>query len=317
MKNFFSHDEGARNDPKLIKVLMRLGQVGKSTYWDLIEMLYEQNGYLVLSECESYAFALRTSCELIESLIHDFDLFENDGTSFWSESALRRLAQRKAKSVKAAESTAKRWGNTNAMRTHSGSNAKKEKEKKRKEIDSSLRSESPPTPEAGTQKEIGGSAAEDSDLLAQTEKVSPVAAAPSDEPAWHDEAKELAAGMYGLWGITHLQADAQMRVLRFVKAQFAAGKAALLTAQFVAYRDFKKASEQPLHSWKTYIGSNGYADGAWNTQDWTANLTTYLKTTPSHGSSHRRNNGPAAAAGRVSALTAEDYTRRPDRSTAA
>ena len=133
MKNFFSHDEGARNDPKLIKVLMRLGQAGKGTYWDLIEMLYEQNGYLVLSECESYAFALRTSCELIESLIHDFDLFENDGTSFWSESALRRLAQRKAKSIKAAESAAKRWGNTNAMRTHSGSNAKKEKEKKRKE----------------------------------------------------------------------------------------------------------------------------------------------------------------------------------------
>lgn len=314
MKNFFSHDEGARNDPKLIKVLMRLGQAGKGTYWDLTEMLYEQDGYLVLSECESYAFALHTSCELIESLIHDFELFENDGTSFWSESALRRLAHRKAKSVKAAESAAKRWENANSMRTQSERTAKKGKERKREEIDSSLRSESPPIPKAGAQKKMGDLAEKVADLPALTEKAPPVAGAPPD---WEDEARELAADMYGLWDITHQQDDAQGRVLQFVKTQFAACKGALLTAQFVAYRDFKKASKQPLHSWKTYIGSNGYADGAWNTQDWTANLTTYLKTTPSHGSSHRRNNGPAAAAGRVSALTAEDYTRRPDRSTAA
>jgi hypothetical protein len=130
MKNFFSHDEGARNDPKLIKVLMRLGQAGKGVYWDLIEMLYEQNGYLLLAECESYAFALRTECDLLTKLITEFELFENDGTRFWSASALRRLAQRKGKSEKASESAAKRWQNASAMRTHSEGNANKGKEKK-------------------------------------------------------------------------------------------------------------------------------------------------------------------------------------------
>lgn len=130
MKNWFSHDEGARNDPKLIKVLMRLGQAGKGVYWDLIEMLYEQNGHLLLSECESYAFALRTECDLLKKLIGDFDLFENDGTSFWSPSVLRRLAQRKGKSEKASESASKRWQNADAMRTHSKGNAKREENKK-------------------------------------------------------------------------------------------------------------------------------------------------------------------------------------------
>ena len=39
---YFSHDYGSRNDPKLVKVLMKLKQEGKGVYWDLIEMLYEQ-----------------------------------------------------------------------------------------------------------------------------------------------------------------------------------------------------------------------------------------------------------------------------------
>ncbi|WP_026462600.1 Lin1244/Lin1753 domain-containing protein [Adhaeribacter aquaticus] len=133
MKNYFSHDEGARNDPKLIKVLMRLGQAGKGVYWDLIEMLYEQGGYLQLAECDSYAFALRTDCDLIKSLINDFDLFKTDGSKFWSESLLKRLEVRQSKSDKAAKSAAKRWGNANAMQTHSEGNANKEKEKKVKE----------------------------------------------------------------------------------------------------------------------------------------------------------------------------------------
>jgi hypothetical protein len=142
MKNWFSHDEGARNDPKLIKVLMRLGQAGKGVYWDIIEMLYEQDGYLLLSECESYAFALRTDCDLLTKLLTEFELFQNDGTSFWSNAVLTRLELRKGKSAKASESAAKRWQNANAMRTHSEGNASKGKESKGKEIkeNNSLRS---------------------------------------------------------------------------------------------------------------------------------------------------------------------------------
>lgn len=136
MRNYFSHDVNARNDAKLIKVLMRLGQAGKGVYWDLVEMLHEQDGYLMHSDCESYAFALRTDCDLINSLISDFGLFESDGERFWSESALRRIEHRNGKSIKAKESAEKRWHtserNANAMRTHSDGNAIKER-KERKE----------------------------------------------------------------------------------------------------------------------------------------------------------------------------------------
>ena len=133
MKNYFSHDEGARNDPKLIKVLMRLGQPGKGVYWDLVEMLYEQDGYLMRSDCESYAFALRTDNDLLKSLINDFDLFTSDDVRFWSDSVLRRLLVRKSKSLKASESAQKRWSDANALRLQSEGNAIKEKERKEKE----------------------------------------------------------------------------------------------------------------------------------------------------------------------------------------
>lgn len=145
---YFSHDYGSRNDPKLVKVLMKLGQAGKGVYWDLIEMLYEQGGYLMLSDCDSYAFALRTDEECITRLINEFGLFENDGERFWSSSVLSRMDRRDVKSQKAKESALKRWNkadsnanasrnNANALQTQSEPNAikeKKGKERKEKEI---------------------------------------------------------------------------------------------------------------------------------------------------------------------------------------
>lgn len=113
---------------------MKLGQAGKGVFWDLVEMLYEQGGKLMRSECESYAFALRVDCETLLSVINDFDLFKSDDTHFWSESVLRRIELRNTKSVKAKESAQKRWSDANAMRTHSEGNAIKEKKRKEKEI---------------------------------------------------------------------------------------------------------------------------------------------------------------------------------------
>lgn len=110
---YFSHDFGARNDPKLIKLLMKHGQEGKGVYWDLVEMLYEQNGKLELSDIESYAFSCRTNTDLMHSLINDFGLFENDNTFFWSNTVLARIAERENKSVKYKKNAEKRWGKQN------------------------------------------------------------------------------------------------------------------------------------------------------------------------------------------------------------
>ena len=104
-----------------------MGQEGKGIYWDLIEMLYEQGGYLMLSECESYAFALRTDKIKLQQVISDFDLFEQKDATFYSNSVLERLGMMKDKSEKASKSAQIRWNNANAMPTQSEGNAIKEK----------------------------------------------------------------------------------------------------------------------------------------------------------------------------------------------
>lgn len=138
---YFSHDHNARNDRKLMRVQMEMGMEGIGLFWCITEMLHEENGYLMLSECERIAFELRTPIERVTRLINDYELFITDEKRLWSESALLRIEKRKEKSEKAAKSAQTRWKapQANAMRTHSEGNAIKERKGKEKKGNESIR----------------------------------------------------------------------------------------------------------------------------------------------------------------------------------
>jgi len=137
MKEYFSHDYNARNDTKLVKVFMKYQLKGIGAYWCIIEMLYEEGGYLLRSEYERISFELRTDLKMIKNIVEDFDLFEKDAKKFWSNTALDRLKKRSEKSVKARESVLKRWAkyerNTNVEQSKNDSNTSKVKKSKEKE----------------------------------------------------------------------------------------------------------------------------------------------------------------------------------------
>ena len=76
MADYFCHDYNARNDPKLIKLQIDLGQEGKGIFWDIIEMLYEQNGKLKISEINVIAFAVRSELSKVKKVIYDYGLFK-------------------------------------------------------------------------------------------------------------------------------------------------------------------------------------------------------------------------------------------------
>lgn len=131
---YFSHDYNSRSDPRMIKLSMKQGMAGIGIYWCIVEMLYEQGGYLPLSNIESIAFELHSECDRIKDVLQNYELFIFEDEMFYSESALRRLNIRNDKSNKARESANKRWNDANAMRTQSEGNAIKEsKVKKKKE----------------------------------------------------------------------------------------------------------------------------------------------------------------------------------------
>ena len=127
---YFSHDLGARNDPKLINLQMELGHEGKGLFWDLIEILYEQDGYIFECDIKSISFALHADYERIKIVLTSYDLFKFGEGKYWSESVLRRLEIRYSKSEKARESVNKRWerqrNNTNVLPTQYEGNTIKE-----------------------------------------------------------------------------------------------------------------------------------------------------------------------------------------------
>ena len=143
MREYFSHDFNARNDRKMMRLMMVHGMCGVGVYWCIVEMLYEEEGRLMRTECERIAFELRVECDLVNSVIADFDLFDFDANAFWSPSVDRRIQAQIQVSNGAKKAAAARWqkfenqsptvGNANAMRTHSDRNARKEKKSKEKE----------------------------------------------------------------------------------------------------------------------------------------------------------------------------------------
>lgn len=124
---YFSHDYNSRSDKELVKVIMKMGMNGIGIYWCMVEMLYEEGGYLMRTEYERIAFELRSHIDSITQLVETFKLFKYDDEKFWSESVLNRIDKRNSKSIKARESANLRWENANAMRSHSDGNAIKER----------------------------------------------------------------------------------------------------------------------------------------------------------------------------------------------
>jgi hypothetical protein len=117
MKDYFSHDYNSRNDPKMVALFMKMGHEGRGIFWDLIEYLYEQGGYLMLSQCECIAYELRTHPDKLRTLISDFGFFKDDGQKFWSESVLKRIEMRNQRSDTARKNAQIRWNSQKNMQS--------------------------------------------------------------------------------------------------------------------------------------------------------------------------------------------------------
>jgi len=136
---YFSHDSNSRNDPKIVKLRMKLGWAGYGIFWAIVEMLRDEDGYAMQTEYESIAFALNEQCDTIKSIIEDFGLFKITSNNFHSESLKKRMQLKDEKSNKASKAAKIRWDkekDADAMQTHSESNAivMQGKERKGKEI---------------------------------------------------------------------------------------------------------------------------------------------------------------------------------------
>ncbi len=120
---YFSHDYDASNDPKLQEVLMEHGVAGWGVFWYIVERLYEQGGRLPLKQCKCIAFALHADCNMVESVVKNFGLFDNNGKMFWSNSVNKRLDKRQSIQEKRKRAALSRWKSNTKKQDKTESNA--------------------------------------------------------------------------------------------------------------------------------------------------------------------------------------------------
>ncbi len=134
---YFTHDYYSRHDKAMVGLMMKKGVESVGVFWCIVEMLYEENGYLSINEYERITFELRCEYDLVKYVVEESGLFKIEDNFFYSDTILDRLNKRDEKRKKATNSINKRWenqrDNTNVLQTNYDSNTIKVKESKVKE----------------------------------------------------------------------------------------------------------------------------------------------------------------------------------------
>ena len=118
---YFSHDAGARRDPKVLKLRSKYGAEGYGWYFMIIEIMREQDDfafpYADEFDVAGLAMEIGTTPEILNRFINDcinvFSLLKLEDGKLFSSSLNDRMSKMTEISEKRKSAIAKRWGNTN------------------------------------------------------------------------------------------------------------------------------------------------------------------------------------------------------------
>ena len=133
-KTYFNHDSNSRNDIRIIKLRAKLSYEGYGIFWALLELLFNEENKLCISDYETLAFGLQCDPKILKQVIEDFELFVIEDNCFYSKWLHRHIEDINNKSTKAKESINKRWNNTNVLRPKYDSNTSRVEVKVNKSI---------------------------------------------------------------------------------------------------------------------------------------------------------------------------------------
>lgn len=108
---YFTHDFNARSDPKLLNLRADLGMQGVGAYWCLIEILFEQNGFIHKAGINGIAYELHIEKSILDDILTKYDLFICENDKYFSNGVLKRLEKINTIKQRAVEKATKRWEN--------------------------------------------------------------------------------------------------------------------------------------------------------------------------------------------------------------
>ena len=107
--HYFKHDFNSRNDTKLVNLQMKYGYEGIGIYWSLVEIIYENGGYMELNY-DLISFNMRASKEILKYLIEDSNLFIVEGEIFTNQRIKEDINLYQKRVEDGAKWANKRWG---------------------------------------------------------------------------------------------------------------------------------------------------------------------------------------------------------------
>ena len=130
---YFAHDYDARNDPKVVQLVIEQGAFGIACYWIVIEILHSVGGEIDRSKLVKlvchYLHEPTEKVQLCMQKMIECELFTDDDTVIRSNRVIRNLLKRKEVAEKRSNAASKRYANAEQMQNKSNANAGKVKVK--------------------------------------------------------------------------------------------------------------------------------------------------------------------------------------------
>lgn len=105
----FPHDENARKDPKIIRLIRIMGWEGYGLYWMLVEVMHEQKGALSMESIADIAYDSKVDETDLLKVLKDFQLFELNEGNFTAPRIDKNLGLRGGRSKGAKKAAKIRW----------------------------------------------------------------------------------------------------------------------------------------------------------------------------------------------------------------
>lgn len=113
---FFPHDADASADPKIVALINEKGFEGYGRFWAIVEILFQNSGYISASGFEFRALAAKikmTTAEaqdFIAALVNDYELLKiNEAGKIFSARLCREIEYFENKRKRAAAAVSSRW----------------------------------------------------------------------------------------------------------------------------------------------------------------------------------------------------------------
>jgi hypothetical protein len=123
---YFPHDCNAHEDMRIIELRMDYGWEAYGVFWAILEVMRLAHNYTIPNNAKTLAFKFQLDYNKLESIINrclELNLLTEEDNMLYCKELNERMEAVDKRSDAARKAAAMRWGNADAMRTHSEGNA--------------------------------------------------------------------------------------------------------------------------------------------------------------------------------------------------